>query len=309
MFIDNVMLISNRVVVLYLLAAVGFVADKTGIFTRDSAKKATDLLFYIVLPLAVIKSFVTMEKTPERVKGLFLTLIFSVLTHLVTIGIASLVFRGKDKMLSGVYRYATVFTNAAFLALPLAKSVIGDEGVFYCSVYVGIFNMAAFTYGIYEISGHKAKINLKSVILNPGTISVLIGVPLFLLSPKIPEIIMEPVSLVASLNSPLAMIVFGTFMAHANFKRIFTNKNVYIVSVIGLVVVPLIMIGIYKLFGMGGSMVVSLAISASAPSATNAAMYAGKYDNNPEIASEVVAGSSLLSIATMPVVVALSMML
>lgn len=309
MFLDNVLLISNRVIVLYLLAAVGFIADKTGIFTRDSAKKATDLLFYIVLPVAVVKSFVTMERTPERIKGLFLTLLFSVLTHVVAIGIATLIFRGKDKKLVGVYRYATVFTNAAFLALPLARSVIGEEGVFYCSVYVGIFNMAAFTYGIYEISGHEAKISLKNVILNPGTISVLIGVPLFLLSPKVPEIIMEPVSLIASLNSPLAMVAFGTFMAHANFKRIFTNKNVYIVSFIGLIVIPLIMIGLYKIFGMNGNMVVALAISASAPAATNAAMYAGKYDNNPEIASEVVAGSSLLSIATMPVVVALSMML
>lgn len=310
MFLDNLALIASQVFILYAIAAVGFIGDKTGVFTRSAGKKTTDLLFHMILPVAVVKSFLVMERTPERMKGLGLTLLFSVLTHAVAIGFASLCFRQKkDKMLRGLYRYALVFTNAAFLALPLAQSVIGDEGVFYCSVYVGVFNAFAFTYGIYEISGHKAHIGVKKVIVNPGMISLLVGVPLFLLQPTLPELVMKPVELIAAINSPLAMIVFGTFLAHADLKRIFTNQHMYLVSFLGLIVVPGIMLLFYKLCGIQGSMCVALVISASAPVATNTAMYAGKYDNDTAIASEVVAGSSLLSIFTMPVVVAAAMAL
>lgn len=307
MFLHNLVLIASQVVILYIIAAVGFVGDKTGVFTRSAGKKVTDLLFNIILPVAVVKSFIVMERTPERIKGLGLTLLFSILAHAVAIGVGTVIFRDKDRMLRGLYRYAAVFTNAAFLALPLAQSVIGDEGVFYCSVYVGVFNAFAFTYGIYEISGHKAKVGVKKVFLNPGMISLFIGVPLFLWQPNLPEIIMKPVELIASVNSPLAMIVFGTFLAHANFKRIFTNKKVYIVSFLGLIVVPLLMLGIFKIFGVGGNMRTALAVSVSAPAATNTAMYAGKFDNDTAIASEVVAGSSILSILTMPVIVAAAM--
>lgn len=310
MFVDNLILIASQVFILYIIAAVGFVGDKTRIFTRSAGKKATDLLFHIILPVAVVKSFLVMERTPERMKGLGLTLLFAVLTHLVAIGIATLAFRDQsDKMIRGIYRYALVFTNAAFLALPLAQSVIGDEGVFYCSVYVGVFNAFAFTYGIYEISGHKAKIGMRKVILNPGMISLLIGVPLFLIQPRLPELVMRPIEMVASINSPLAMIVFGTFLAHADFKRIFTNKRVYLVSFLGLLVIPFVMLGIYKLCGVSGNMRIALVISASAPVATNTAMYAAKYDGDTAVASEVVAGSSVLSIITMPVVVAAAMAL
>lgn len=307
MFLDSLKLISSQVFVLYAIVAVGFIADKTGVFTRSSGKRVTDLLFNIILPVAVVKSFLVMERTPERIKGLALTLALSILTHLVAIGIATFVFPvKKDKMLSGLYRYALVFTNAAFLALPLAQSVIGDEGVFYCSIYVGVFNAFAFTYGIFEMSGHTAKIGAKKIVLNPGTLSVLIGVPLFLLQPQLPEFLMKPVEMVASINSPLAMIVFGTFLAHANFKRIFTNKKVFLVSALGLVVVPSVMLLIYKIIGVSGNMLVALTVSAAAPTATNTAMYAGKYDNDTEAASEVVAGSSVFSILTMPLIVAVA---
>ena len=47
----------------------------------------------------------------------------------------------------------------------------------------------AFTYGIHEVSGGKAEIKLKNLILNPGSISVIIGIPLFLLQLKVPEFI------------------------------------------------------------------------------------------------------------------------
>lgn len=310
MFLDNLILIASQVFILYVIAAIGFIGDKTGIFTRNTAKKITDLLFNLILPVAVVKSFLVMERTPERLKGLGLTLLFAVITHLVGIAFATLFFRNSaDRMLRGVYRYAVVFTNAAFLALPLAQSVIGDEGVFYCSVYVGVFNAFAFTYGIYEISGQKAHIGAKKIVLNPGMLSLLVGVPLFLLQPRLPELVMKPIEMVSAVNSPLAMIVFGTFLAHANFKRIFTNKKVYLISFLGLVCVPAVMLLVYKLAGISGSMCAALVISASAPAATNTAMYAAKYDNDTAVASEIVAGSSILSILTMPVVVAAAMAL
>lgn len=202
-----------------------------------------------------------------------------------------------------------MFSNAAFLALPLAQSVIGDEGVFYCSVYIGVFNIFAFTYGIYEISGRKAKINIKKIFLNPGSISVLIGVPLFLLRVKLPYIIDYPMQLAGSINSPLAMIIFGTFLANANFKNLFIRKELYFVSFLRLVFIPVVMTLFFRLCGVTGDLLTAMAISASAPTATNTAMYAAKYDNDAGLGSEIAAQSSVLSVVTMPVIVAVSSVL
>lgn len=307
MFLENLKTIAIQVLMLYLISGVGFIADKTGIFPQKSAKKVIDLLFNIILPIAIIQTFMTMEYTPERARDLFIALLCAVGTHLFGIVISFFTFRKRDSALErGIYHYGTVLSNAAFLALPLAKSVIGDEGVFYCSVYVGVFNIVAFTYGIFEISGHKAKLDFKKIVLNPGTISVLIGIPLFLLQLKIPYFIAYPMELIGSVNSPLAMIVFGTFLANSSFKNMFAKKEIYFTSLLRLVVIPLVMLCLFRLCGVKGDLLVAMTISSAAPTATNTAMFAAKYENDSALGSEIAAQSSVLSIITMPIIVALA---
>ncbi len=310
MFLENLKTIAVQVLILYIIAGIGFVADKSGIFTRDDAKRVINLLFNIILPIAVIHSFANIEYSEEHVRGLFVAFICAVATHLFGIGISALTFRKRKSLLEkGLFHYGTVFSNAAFLALPLAQSVIGDEGVFYCSVYIGVFNIFAFTYGIFEISGKKAKINIKKIFLNPGSISVIIGVPLFLLRVELPYIIDYPMELAGGINSPLAMIIFGTFLANANFKNLFIKKELYFVSFLRLVFIPVVMTLIFRLCGVTGDLLTAMAISASAPTATNTAMYAAKYDNDAGLGSEIAAQSSVLSVITMPVIVAVSSVL
>ncbi|MGN0527895.1 MAG: AEC family transporter [Eubacterium sp.] len=308
-FGENLQTVALQVVILYLIAAIGFVADKTKIFVQADGKRLVDLLFNLILPFAIINSFRSMERTPEHIKGLVIAFLLALLTHLLGIGISALTFRKRSLAQRGIYHYAITFSNAAFLALPLAESVVGEEGVFYCSCYVAVFNIFAFTYGINQISGKTAKINIKNLILNPGSISVIIGIPLFLLQPDLPVFVTDVMQRVGACNSPMAMIVFGTFLANCNFKNIFVKKEIYFVSLLRLVVIPVVMLFVFKLIGVSGSMLTALTISASAPVATNTAMYAAKYDNDTALSSELVGQTSVFSVITMPVIVALASVL
>lgn len=305
-FLGNLQTVAVQVVILYLIAFVGFFADKSKIFVRADATKLVDLIFNLILPFAIINSFLSMERTKENIRGLIVSALLAALTHIFAIAVASLCFRKRPKAQRGVYHYAIVFSNAAFLALPLAQSVVGEEGVFYSSCYVAVFNVLAFTYGISRISAGKAKINLKSLFLNPGSVSVLIGIPLFLLQVKLPDFLLDTMARVGACNSPMAMIVFGTFLANCNFKNFFVKKEVYFVSFLRLILIPVIMLFVFKLIGVSGNMLIALTISASAPVATNTAMYAAKYENDTALSSELVGQTSIFSIATMPVIVALA---
>lgn len=305
-FLSNLQTVAVQVLILYLIAGIGFIADKTKIFVQADGKRLVDLLFNLILPIAVINSFLSMERTAEHIKGLLISFALAFLTHFLAIGISAISFKKRSLKERGIYHYAMTFSNAAFLALPLAQSVVGDEGVFYSSCYVAVFNILAFTYGIHQISGKTAKINVKNIFLNPGSISVIIGIPLFLLQVHLPDFLSETMHRVGACNSPMAMIVFGTFFANCNFKNIFIKKEVYFVSFIRLIFVPVIMLLVFKLFGVEGNMLAALTISASAPVATNTAMYAAKYDNDTALSSELVGQTSIFSVITMPVIVALA---
>ncbi|MBO5230118.1 MAG: AEC family transporter [Clostridia bacterium] len=308
MFLQNVLIASEQVAILYVLVAIGAIADKVGIYTEKVAKSCTDLLFYIITPAVIIQSFCTLEYNPETVKGLFTAIACGFVLHIVSAAISSLVFNKCNMDEGCIYKYSCAYGNCGYMALPLAGAVLGEEGVFYCSAVIISFQIFSFTHGIYTINkgGEKVKFDFKKLILNPGVISVIIGLPLFLLSVKLPNIIASPMNYIASLNTPVAMLIFGTYIANTNFKTIFKNWRIFAVALVKLIILPLILLAAFRLVGISGTLLVALSISAGAPTANNTVMFAAKYDRNTGLASQTVAVVSFISIITLPVMIALA---
>ncbi len=308
MFLQNVLIASEQVAILYVLVAVGAIADKIGIYTEKVAKSCTDLLFYIITPAVIVQSFCALEYNPDTVKGLFIAIACGFVLHIVSAAISSLVFNKCNIDEGCIYKYSCAYGNCGYMALPLAGAVLGEEGVFYCSAVIISFQIFSFTHGIYTINkgGKKVKFDLKKLIVNPGVISVIIGLPLFLLSVKLPNIIASPMNYIASLNTPVAMLIFGTYIANTNFKTIFKNWRIFAVALVKLIILPLILLAAFRLVGISGTLLVALSISAGAPTANNTVMFAAKYDRNTGLASQTVAVVSFISIITLPVMIALA---
>lgn len=311
-FLNNVLTAFTQVVILFLIAMVGFICHKAGIYTEKASRLTTDLLFYIVAPAIIIRSFLGMEYNQSALKGLVMALVGGIFLHLVGMVIIPFLFNKGDKATACIFKYACVYGNVGYMALPLAQAVLGDEGVFYCSVILVPFNILSFTHGVSIMQkgeDGKSKLSVKKLLVNPGVIGVAIGLPLFLLQVKLPEIIYSPVSYLADLNTPLAMVMFGTYLASADWKTLFSDKRIFLSALIKVIIVPLVTIFGLKLFGFGGTLLTACALSASAPTASNTVMFAAKYNRDTALASKVTAFISVLSILTMPVMIALAQQL
>lgn len=310
MFLQNVLIASEQVAILYVLVAVGAICDKIGIYTEKIAKSCTDLLFYVITPAVIIQSFCTLEYNPETAKGLFVAMACGFILHIVSALISTVVFNKCNIDEGCIYKYSCAYGNCGYMALPLAGAVLGEEGVFYCSAVIVAFNVFSFTHGIYTITkgkgGEKVKFDFKKLFFNPGVISVVIGLPLFLLSVNLPDVISSPLNYVASLNTPVAMLIFGTYIANTNFKSIFKNWRIFAVALVKLIVLPLLLMAGFRLAGITGTLLAALSISAGAPTANNTVMFAAKYDRNIGLASQTVAVVSFISIITLPVMIALA---
>lgn len=305
MFFQNVIAAGQQVLILYLIVAVGFICDKTKVYTEKAARLTNDLLFYIVTPAIIIQSFTNVEFTPQNFRNLMMSFLGGSILHIVGILLSLPLFNKHPIETKSVYKFAIVQGNVGYMVLPLAAAVLGDEGVFFCSGVLIPFNICQFTYGMYLMKG-KGSFQSKSLILNPGVISVIIGLPLFLLSVKLPRIIGEPVGYIASLNTPLAMLMFGTYLAQTDLKKTFFRKESYLVALVKLFLVPLISLAAYKLIGLTGTLLTALTISSSAPSANSTVMFSTKYNRDNAAASQTVAVVSFLSVISMPVMIALS---
>ena len=84
-------------------------------------------------------------------------------------------------------------------------------------------------------------------LINPGTVSLVIGLIFFLTPLNLPEIPATCVSYLASLNTPVAMIILGAFLAQCDLRSCFRDKQVYFVTALRLLILPLITLVIFLL--------------------------------------------------------------
>ena len=312
LFWQNCLIAVKQVVILYIIVAGGYICDKTGVFTEKTARACNNLLFYVITPCVIVNSFMTTEFTADTAKGLLLAACCGALTNTTGILLSLPFFRDRKKPTNAVFKFASVYGNMGDMALPLANAVLGPEGVFYCSAGIMMFQVFCFTHGVWVMSRDgdtNAKFEAKHLFLNPGVIAVCIGLPLFLLKVKVPELFNKPVSFVGSMNTPLAMLMLGTYMSNAGMKTVFKNKEQYLVAAIKIVAVPLAVFAVLRITGLvSGALFTACIIQASAPSANNTVMFAAKYGKDTGIAAKTVSFVSFASVLTMPVMIALTQM-
>lgn len=307
MFFESMTNTAQQVLILYLIVAVGFAADKLKVFKQTTAKLSNDLLFYIITPCVIIQSFMNMTFDVKTVKSLGIA--FLCMAGTLTMGmLISIPVFNKSGDNKAIFKYAVNYGNMGYMALPLCQAMLGNEGVFYCSAGVVAFNIFSFTHGIWVMTKSKgnSSFDFKKLLFNPGVISVLIGMPFFIFDINLPQVFDTAIGHVSNLNTPLAMLFFGTYIANTDLKNMFKLKENYLVALLKLLVLPAIMLGIYKLVGVSGTLLSACMISASVPSANNTVMFSAKYGKDTGVASQVVAFNSGLSVLTIPLMVALS---
>ena len=169
-----------------------------------------------------------------------------------------------------------------------------------------MFNLFSWTYGLVLMSGDKKQMSVKKLVTNPGILGVVIGVILFICSITLPAIIGEPIRYLGTLNTPVPMLIIGFYLSQVNFVDVFAEKKNYVASIIRLLLIPIIALGVMYLCGIRGTMLVSIVISASAPVAASCTMFATKYGGDTMLSVRLVALSTVISVVTMPLVVALA---
>lgn len=315
LFLSNALNVFTQVLMLAILVLVGFVGDRIGFFTEKTAHGCNDLLFYVITPALIINSFSNIQFTKENASAFATEILCAVAFHVIAIVLSLFVFNKGDRGKNVIFKYGTVYANMGYMGIPLSQAVMqtvsgnGEIGVFYCSAAMIVFNIFCFTHGIMLMSGTGAKFDFKKLILNPGVIGILLGAPIFLFGIQLPEIIKTPITHLGNMNTPLAMVLFGTYLSKSNFKTMFKQVNIYVTAILKLVVLPLVAILGFYLFGIRGDLLIVASVFVSAPTATNTSMLAAKYGRDTALASQTTGLVSILAIITMPLCVALAMLL
>lgn len=298
----------NQVLILLILILLGVILNKSGILTEKGVSSMTDMVLILVTPCVIIKSFIR-KFDPSLLKGLLVSFLFAFAAHVVFILLSRLLIRDKDNSRQKVLQFGIIFSNCGYMSIPLQQALLGDDGVFYGSSFIAIFNLFVWSYGILLMSGDKKTLTPKKLLINPGIIGLVVGLLVFLLSIPVPNILAQPVSYMASLNTPLPMIIIGYHLANSNLLAGIKNLKCLYAIFIKLILFPGIALAALYLCGVRGTMLVSGVISCSAPTAAITTMFSSKYKGDTALSVSMVSISTVCSLLTMPLLITLAQIL
>ncbi len=296
---DSAITLFNQIIKMFVMMAVGYVLYRRKVVDDNTTAKLSNILLMVATPCTLITSF-NQEYSAEKLSGLLLAFGLSIAIYLLNIVLASLLCKKDDP----TGRFCVIFSNAGFIGIPLVTGMYGIEAVFYLSPYIVCFYLFVWTVGVILMSGKKEEASPKKLVTNPCIWAMLVGIIVFLLPVKPPAPIMDAVSMMGNLNTPLAMLVLGAYLAKTNLLDIFRSAKAYRISFYRLLLLPgveMLLLSLlpdaYKQIGM------IILLGAAAPVGALAPVFAQMYNRDTNEGAQIVSLSTILSIITMPLLI------
>lgn len=286
---------------MFVIIVMGAVGSKTGIITQDGKRRLSDVLLLIVSPVLIFTSY---QKEFDRMhlNGLLQALVLALISHVIGIVIAYAGIRGKKKDYS-IERFSMIFSNCGFMGIPLIQAIYGSDGVFYVIAYITVFNLLAWTLGVVMMTG---RMNLRTAarsIISPATIAIAVGVVCYGGRMILPNVILEPMTMVADMNTPIAMLIAGASLAEGSLGEMFGKPGNYYVTFLRLLVAPFLLIPVIAVLDFQPMVENAMLIASACPTAAMTISFALKYDKDELLASELFGMTTLLCAVTIPVLV------
>ena len=332
-------LISN-VALLFIMMIPGVIMIKTRLCDDGFSKGISNLVLYIAQPALIVYTYIDFSGNFSDIWfNSLMVFLLSLLAHGLFAAVSLICFKrapdGKRRML----RFATVFANAAFMGIPLIQAVLGNEFAIYASIYNIAFNLFLWTFGVYLCTAdrdedgdgvtdgdiatdyHEVRSKIRAdkillkLIIHPVTLASVVGVILLACGVNTTAynlgLFADSLLMLKNLVAPLSMTVIGLRLAKVDFHGVFKDLHLYEFLLLRHIALPAAMIAVIKLLvlcGVSVSANVTLVtvILAATPAASSATMFAVKYDCDAEYTTRLVTISTLLSIATMPLMVLLA---
>jgi len=187
------------------------------------------------------------------------------------------------------------------MGYPVVELIIGKEGVFYSAVFNIWFNVLTWTVGV-RIMSHEASLPRKKALLNPGMISVFVGLVLFF-TPLRLSFLDEALGLLGESTIPLAMVVAGIILGNARLSTILKSRTVIFYSIVKLCIAPVIVFFLLSAVEMPAMVEKILIIMSAMPAAANTSIFPRIFDSDYELSSKLIASSTLFSLISIPLII------
>ena len=300
----NFQVVITQIISLFLLIAVGYFLRRSKHLDQKETGAISKLLLDLILPAMLISSL-QINITAKMLGDFFDLFLYWLAFYLILIVLASIITKffpiSKDKKL--VLKFFLIFGNVGYMGLPVIDVIFPENGIFFGSIGVVVFNIFLWTYGtsLFLRDNQNKKINLRD-IFNNGVIAIIIGLFLMLTGLKLPSTVMTAVDMLAEATFPLSMLVIGSGLAQIKISGIFKDLNIIAYSTLKLLLIPTAALLILNFFKIADPIRTILVLQIAMPAAANGVIFAERYEGNYIFAAESLFLSTLMAALSIPLI-------
>ncbi len=275
------------VIPVFILIAIAFVFAR---FRKIDLASITDIVVYLGTPSLVFSSLAG--------KPLFLndivTLLIGILVIFACVGVLIKGYFLVFHFSSRGFALPALFMNAGNMGIPLALFAFGQAGMQRATLLFVMVTFLQYTLGIYLLNGRG---NWKETFRLPLIYATIAGLAVNLAHIKIPELLLQPFSLLGQAAIPMMLVSLGYRLHDVQSLKWGHALGGAIVRILGGSAAAFFAA---HLVGASGVNRQVLLLYGCLPAAVVNFILTEKYRQDPEVAASIVVLSTFISVFTIP---------
>jgi malate permease and related proteins len=290
------------IIEIFTIFAIGAYVRHRGMLEEQDLTKLSKLVVDILFPMLVFSS-ITKNLDPNKLNELWIMPLagFGLMACGALLGIVlkkGLKNRSPERV--ATFHHYCAINNYVFLPIIILSNLWGKEYL----PLLFIMNIGS-TIGFWTIGVALLGGNFKSAVKNIFSINlvaIIAAIAIVLIGIPVPPIVINICTKLGSAAVPLMLLLIGAAIYGA--PHLFKNRwDVTYLTIVRLIVIPLILVTILKLFNLPQDNFRVIFIVTLMPVSASSAVITRRFGGDPNFAGQAIIVTTMASIATIPVMI------
>ena len=295
-------IVAEQVILLLLFILAGYLLVRTKLIDGKHTKILSTLAVYVFLSCNIFRTFAN-NFTPTYLKEKYSLILVSAVVLVVMVGLSWVVSKvmTKNKYKQNIIRYSLTIPNYGYAGYAMAEGIYGS--LMLQNVMMVTVPISVYTYTIGYCMLTNSKFSLKRLV-NPITIAMVCGAIVGFFGIPLPNVVHLFLNKSAGCMAPVGMILAGAVVAEYKFSDLLKKPEVYMVTALRLVVLPILTGIALRLLHLEMAMIPMMLI-VSMPCGLNTIIFPKLIGEDCQTGASLALVTNLLSCLTVPLIFAL----
>jgi malonate transporter and related proteins len=300
-----VLAVLDAFAVITVVIALGALVGRTGVLGDEARMVLNRVAFHIGVPALLVLNLSKSTLQDIFSAALLTSAIAALVTFSACFGILTLI-RRRAVDDSTVGAWAASYVNAGNLGIALSTYLFaGTSEIAAVFLFQTLIMVPMGLTIINSIAGQRVSPwrQFRALLINPVVLASLAGLSLAAFEFRLPDVVSDPIHLLADLAIPTALLSFGISLSSDSRSDHYSRVDLAIVLLFKMIVMPVVAYAVGR-WGVGitSEELVVVTTMAALPCAQNVNTYAAVCRRNESLAGHVTVASTVFS---MPVIATL----